>query len=118
MCFCHLIFLLISPLLYYQSNFGKWQKHMLLTINNEKKKPMQSQEDHVFVYSSILTRNLSKVGFDCALDNLATQGALPHGGCTVQTADQVTAGQEGGRHVLVTADLTDQGLRQTQKLLL
>lgn len=66
----------------------------------------------------ILTWNSSKVGFDCALDDGATQGALPHGGGTVQTADQVTAGQEGSRHILVTADLTDQGLCQTQELLL
>lgn len=68
--------------------------------------------------NQILTLNLSKIGFDCALDDLATQGALPHGGGTVQTADQVTAGQEGSRHILVTADLTDQGLGQTQELLL
>lgn len=66
----------------------------------------------------ILTKNVSEVGFDCVLDDLATQGALPHGGGTVQTADQVTAGQVGSRHILVTANLTDQGLRQTQELLL
>lgn len=71
-----------------------------------------------FCILPILTKNLGEVGFDCALDDLTTQGALPHGGGTVQTADQVTTGQEGGRHVLVTADLTDQGLRQAQELLL
>lgn len=36
----------------------------------------------------------------------------------MQTTDQLTARQEGGGHVLVTADLTNQHLRQTQKLLL
>ena len=61
---------------------------------------------------------LSKVGFYSALNDLSTGGTFPHGGGTVQTADQVTAGQEGSRHILLPTDLADQGIPKAQVVLL
>lgn len=50
---------------------------------------------------------LHKVGSDCALDALPTDGALGEGGGTLRTGDKVTAGQEHNGHLLVQADFTD-----------
>lgn len=50
---------------------------------------------------------LDKVGSDCALDALPTDGALGEGGGTLRAGDKVTAGQEHNGHLLVQADFTD-----------
>lgn len=50
---------------------------------------------------------LDKVGSDCALDALPTDGALGEGGGTLRAGDKVTAGQEHNGHLLIQADFTD-----------
>lgn len=50
---------------------------------------------------------LDKVGSDCALDALPTDGALGEGGGTLRAGDKVTTGQEHNGHLLVQADFTD-----------